>query len=121
MGIKITSVNGETLTFVVKGDLSVDDKEKILEICLKYKKLYMDGYPHGRDKRLILAKAGVIYTEWEGSPHVTICYLPKTLPDGLEITALPSAKKGKSTPELHRIAQQWQQDVVDAIEAEFNI
>lgn len=119
MGIKITNVNGEALTFVVKGDLSNNDKEKILEICLKYKKLYMDGYPHGRDKRLKLAKAGVIYTEWEGSPHVTICYLPKTLPDGLEITALPSAKKGKSAVELQLIAQKWQQDVIDAIVAEF--
>ncbi|MBR3368521.1 hypothetical protein IKG45_01875 [Candidatus Saccharibacteria bacterium] len=120
MGIQITSVNGENLTFVVEGDLSVKDREKVMEICHQYKNMYMEGYPHGRQKRQKLAKAGIIYQKWKEYPGVTICYLPKKLNNGLQITALPSADKGRTETELQLIAQQWQQDVIDAIEAEFN-
>ena len=119
MGIEITSVNGENLTFVIEGDLSVKDREKVMEICHQYKNMYMDGYPHGREKRQKLAKAGIIYQRWEACPKATICYLPKVTEEGLEITALPSAEKGRSGRELNLIAQKWQQDVIDAIVAEF--
>ena len=121
MSIRVTSVNGENLTFIVEGNLSSKDRERIMEICHQTKNLYMEGYPHGRPKRQKLAKAGIIYKKWEECPGVTICYLPKKLKNGLQITALPSAEKGKSEAELHRLAQQWQQDVVDAIEFEFGI
>ena len=122
MGVqKITSVNGENLTFLVRGKLSTKDREKIMAICHEQKNLYMEGYPHGRVKRQKLAKAGIIYKKWKDCPGVTICYLPKTTKDGLEITALPSAEKGRNERELNLIAQNWQQDVIDAIVAEFNI
>ncbi len=120
MGIQITSVNGETLSFIIEGNLSDKDKEAIMEICHQKKNLYMEGYPHGRKKREKLAKAGIIYQKWENYPKATICYLPKQLKTGLKITALPSADKSRTSAELQIIAQQWQQDVIDAIEAEFN-
>lgn len=119
MSIQITSVNGENLSFIIEGELSDKDREQIMEICHQKKNLYMKGYPHGRKKREKLAKAGIIYEQWENYPKATICYLPKQLENGLKITALPSADKGRTETELQLIAQQWQQDVIDAIEAEF--
>ena len=117
---EITSVNGETLTFQIKGFLSIEDREKIMAICHQKKNLYMEGYPHGHQKRQKLAKAGIIYKKWEDSPRVVICYLPKMIENGLEITALPSSAKENTTAELRLIAQQWQQDVIDALIAEFD-
>lgn len=105
-------------------DINAEAIEKVMNICHKYKHLYLDGYPHGRGTRKKLAETGVVFKKWRNSPHICISYIiRKSSENGLSIEAIVANKekiKNKySDEELRLFLYNWQQDVAENIEPMF--
>lgn len=110
--------------YIDKIDIDTETAEKIMKICHKYKHLYLDGFPHGRNTRKKLAGTGAVFNKWENSPHVCITYVFKKANEKVIINAIIANRQDVSRiytdEELQLFLQQWQQDVLESLEETFN-
>ena len=100
-------------------NLSTVVKEEILDACSRWKNMFLFGYPHHEEKRIISAEAGIRYEHWAESPGVCITYLPKQLENGdLLISCLFSdtTSRPHSKDEKALLISLFQQHVIEEIE-----
>ena len=116
--VKKVYANSETDNAIIIGNnLSTIEKEELLDICSRWKNMFLLGYPHHSAKRKLSAKAGIIYEKWAGSPKVCISYIPKTLDCGdLSIQLLFSSTSQRTETERLYFIQLFQQNVIEEIE-----
>ena len=94
--------------------------EEILDICSQHKNLFLFGYPHHKEKRMIAAHAGLIYQKWQDSPRVCIAYTLKKLSDGdlaIELLFSNTSPRVRSQREIAQLLSLFQQNVLESIEA----
>lgn len=117
---KVYVNNGDDNAIVIDGDLSVVVREEILDICSRWKNMFLFGYPHHAKKRKISAEAGIVYDEWKDSPRVCISYIPSQLENGdLSIKLLFSNTSASphSDQEINYLISLFQQHVIEEIES----
>lgn len=117
--IKKVFVNsGDDNAIIIDGNLSDVTKEEILDICSRWKNMFLFGYPHHAEKRKLSAQAGIIYKKWADSPKVCISYIPQQLENGdLSIKLLFSNTTKQSDQEIVYLISLFQQHVVEEIES----
>lgn len=116
--VYINSSNDNAI--ILDGNPSTVVKEEILDICSRWKNMFLFGYPHHAKKRRMSAKAGIIYDEWLDSPRVCISYIPKQLENGnLSIKLLFSntSPRKHSEKEIIYLISLFQQKVIEEIES----
>ena len=117
---KVYVENGNDNAIIIDGNLSTITREEILDICSRWKNMFLFGYPHHSKKRKLSAKAGIIYEEWKDSPKVCISYIPSQLENGgLSIKLLFSNTSPRlhSEEEITYLISLFQQNVIEEIES----
>lgn len=118
--VKKVYVNDENdNAIVIDGSLSNVEREEVLDMCSRWKNMFLFGLPHHATKRKLSAKAGIIYKKWTESPKVCISYIPKQLKNGdLAIKLLfSSTSKKRAKAERLYFIQLFQQNIIEEIES----
>lgn len=105
---------------VIDGNLSTVVREEILDICSRWKNMFLFGFPHHATKRKISAEAGIIYDKWEDSPKVCISYLPRQLENGdlvIKLLFSNTSTPPRSEQEVVYFISLFQQHVAEEIES----
>lgn len=117
---KVFVEDGNDNGIIIDGsNLSTVVKEEILDACSRWKNMFLFGYPHHEEKRIISAEAGITYEYWAESPGVCISYLPKQLENGdLLISCLFSNTTHRSCSEDEKalLISLFQQNVIEEIQ-----
>ncbi len=116
--VKKVFVNDEDNGIVIGGDLSVTAKEEILDICSRWKNMFLFGLPHHATKRKLAAKAGIIYEKWKDCPKVCISYIPMERDGDLVIKLLFSetSEEPHTEEEIEYLISLLQQHIIEEIE-----
>ena len=119
--VKKIYVNSENdNAIVIDGNLSDVAKEEVLDICSRWKNMFLFGLPHHAAKRKISAEAGIIYDKWKDSPKVCISYLPRQLENGdlaIKLLFSNTSTPPRSEQEVVYFISLFQQHVAEEIES----
>lgn len=118
--VKSVYVKDEDNGIVLDSGLSITAREEVLDVCSRWKNMFLIGYPHHSNKRKLSAKAGIIYKKWEDCPKVCISYLPMERENGdlvIKLLFSNTSKEPRTKKEIDYLISLFQQYVVEEIEA----
>ena len=118
--VKKVCVKENDNEIVISGDLSITAREEILDVCSRWKNMFLFGLPHHATKRKLAAKAGIIYKKWADCPKVCISYVPVERSNGDLIIKLLFSNTDTAPhteKEIDYLISLFQQDGVEEIES----
>ena len=118
--VKKVYVNDENdNAIVIDGSLSNVEREEVLDMCSRWKNMFLFGLPHHATKRKLAAKAGIIYEKWKDCPKVCISYIPMERDGNLVIKLLFSetSEKPHTEEEVGYLISLFQQNIIEEIES----